>query len=82
MVASRRRGFPEHKRVIADCTGAATFTEVDQNGNPGLTATVVVAWDDDMREARFIFTSVVLANGTSLPTAVNGQARKMAVTER
>jgi hypothetical protein len=63
--------------VNADCTGTTTFTELDQNGNPVLTATVAIAWDDNMREARFLFTSVVLANGTPLATAINGAARKV-----
>lgn len=61
-----------------DCSGAATFGELDQAGRLVLTATVTLVWDDDVREARFLFTSVVLANGTSLPTAVNGVARKLA----
>jgi hypothetical protein len=63
--------------VNPDCSGTASFAELDQNGNPVLTATVVVVWDDNMREARFIFTSVVLANGTPLATAVNGEAKKL-----
>jgi hypothetical protein len=62
--------------VNPDCTGTTTFTELDQNGKPVLTATVAIAWDDDMREARFLFTSVVLADGTPLATAINGTARK------
>ncbi len=63
--------------VNPDCTGTTTFTELDQNGNPVLTATVAIVWDDNMREARFLFTSVVLANGTPLATAINGTARKL-----
>jgi len=63
--------------VNPDCSGTTTFTELDQNGSPVLTATVAIAWDDNMREARFLFTSVVLANGTPLATAINGAARKM-----
>lgn len=63
--------------VSPDCSGTTTFTELDQNGNPVLTASVAIAWDDNMREARFLFTSVVLANGTPLATAVNGAARKL-----
>lgn len=63
--------------VNPDCSGTADFSELDQNGNVVLTATVFVAWDDGMREARFVFTSVVLANGTPLSTAINGEARKL-----
>lgn len=65
--------------VNPDCSGATTFEEFDQAGNLVLTATVTVAWDDNMREARFIFTSVVLANGTPLATAINGDGRKLNV---
>ncbi len=63
--------------VNPDCTGTTTFTELDQNGSPVLKATVAIAWDDNMREARFLFTSVVLANGTPLATAINSAARKV-----
>jgi hypothetical protein len=63
--------------VNPDCSGTTSFTEFDQNGNPVLTASVAIAWDDDMREARFLFTSVVLPNGTSLATAVRGDAKKL-----
>jgi hypothetical protein len=68
--------------VNPDCTGTTTFTEFDQNGNPVLTASVAIAWDDNMREARFLFTSVVLANGTPLGTAINGTARKLLSEQR
>ena len=64
--------------VDPDCSGTASFTELDQNGNPVLTATVTAAWDDNMRQVRFVFTSIVLANGTPLAAAVNGEARKLA----
>ena len=63
--------------VNPDCSGAANFNEFDQSGNLVLTATVTLAWDDNMREARFIFTSVVLANGTPLATVLSGDGRKL-----
>lgn len=63
--------------VNPDCSGTTTFNEFDQDGNPVLTASVAVVWDESMREARFLFTSVVLANGTPLATAINGIARKL-----
>jgi len=63
--------------VNRDCTGASTFGEFDQSGNLLLTATVAFVWDDNMRELRFLFTSVVLPDGTSLPTVINGSARKL-----
>lgn len=62
--------------VNSDCTGTTSFGEFDQMGNPLLTATVDLVWDDNMREFRFLFTSVVLADGTSLETVINGSARK------
>ena len=63
--------------VNPDCSGAANFEELDQLGNPVLTATVTLSWDDNMREARFIFTSVVLANGTPLAIVLSGDSRKL-----
>jgi len=63
--------------VNPDCTGTASFSEFDQSGNLILTATVDTVWDDNLREARFIFTSVVLADGTPLATVISGDARKL-----
>jgi len=63
--------------VTPDCTGTASFSEKDQSENPVLTATVDLFWDDNMREVRFIFTSVVLANGPSLATVISGDGRKL-----
>jgi hypothetical protein len=63
--------------VNPDCTGTTTFKEFDLSGNLILTAMADVVWDDNMREVRFLFTSVVLADGTSLATAINGSARKI-----
>lgn len=34
-----------------------------------------------MREIRFIFTSIVLANGMALATVINGAGRKLANQE-
>jgi hypothetical protein len=63
--------------VSPDCSGAASFSESDQSGNLILTAMVAIVWDNSMREARFLFTSVTLADGTPLATVVNGDARKL-----
>ncbi len=63
--------------VNRDCTGKSSFGEFDQSGNLLLSATVAFVWDDNMKELRFLFTSVVLADGTSLSTAINGSARKL-----
>src|SRR6266852_2591552 len=51
--------------VNPDCTGTASFDEFDQSGKI-LTATVEIVWDNNMREARFVFTSVTLADGMAL----------------
>jgi hypothetical protein len=67
--------------VNPDCSGTATFGEYDSSGNLILTATVAIAWDAGMREARFLFTSVVLANGPSLSIAIDGDARKLGATQ-
>jgi opacity protein-like surface antigen len=63
--------------VNPDCTGTASFSEFDQSGNLILTATADLVWDDNMREIRFIFTSVALADGTPLATVMSGNARKL-----
>jgi hypothetical protein len=62
--------------VNSDCTGTTTFSEFDSSGNLLLTATVSLMWDDNMRQFRFLFTSAILPDGTSLSTVVNGEARK------
>ena len=63
--------------VNPDCSGSASFGEFDQSGHLILTATAAVVWDDTMREARWIFTSLVLSNGTPLSTVISGNARKL-----
>lgn len=63
--------------VNRDCTGSASFSEFDQSGNLLLTATADFFWVNNMREILFIFTSATLADGTSLATVVNGNAKKL-----
>jgi hypothetical protein len=63
--------------VNPDCTGTTSFGEYDLSGNLILKVTLDLVWDDNMRQFRFIFTSVTLANGTSLQTVINGDARKL-----
>jgi len=63
--------------VSRDCTGSASFSELDQSGTLMLTATVDFVWVNNMREIIFIFTSATLANGTPLETVINGTARKL-----
>ncbi len=65
-------------KVNPDCSGTASFSEFDpQTKDLILTATVAITWDANMQEARFLFTSIVLANGTALSPVVNGDARKL-----
>jgi hypothetical protein len=61
--------------VQADCIGTATFTETDQFGEH-IAANVSVVWDDNMRQLRFLFTSVTL-DGTPLRIVINGDGRKL-----
>jgi hypothetical protein len=61
--------------VKSDCTGTASFAEIDQFGDH-ITTKVSAVWDDNMRQLRFLFTSVTL-NGTPLAIVVNGDARKL-----
>ena len=63
--------------VNRECRGSASFSELDESKNLILTASVAIVWDNNMQEARFIFTSIVLADGTPLSTVVNGDARKL-----
>jgi hypothetical protein len=65
--------------VNADCTGSATVDLLDQSGNKLGTITAQVVFVDNMREAREIFTSVVLANGTPLTTVITLEAKRLFV---
>jgi len=62
--------------VKSSCTGTTAFGEYDPSGKLLLTATVALVWDADMREFRFLFTSVALPDGTTLATVINGDAKK------
>jgi len=63
--------------VNANCTGTFAIDIRDLSGELVLTVTGNFAWDDNMRELRFIFRSATLPNGSSLLTGINGNARKM-----
>lgn len=63
--------------VNPDCTGTLTLSVFDLSGNLLFTATLNLAWDDNMRELRFIFTSVALPNGAPLTIVIAGDAKKM-----
>lgn len=64
-------------KVNPDCTGTMAFGEFDKSGNLQLTITLAVVWDDNMRVFHFLFTSVVLPNGTSVPIVISGDATKV-----
>jgi hypothetical protein len=63
--------------VNSDCTGTLAAQVFDLSGNLLFTTTLNLAWDDNMRELRPIFTSAVAANGTALETVISGDARKL-----
>jgi hypothetical protein len=63
--------------VNPDCTGITKVDIFDQSGKLLLSVTADIAWDDNMREARFIFTSAVSPVFGALQTVINGDARKM-----
>jgi hypothetical protein len=66
--------------VTPDCTGTDTI-QVFQDGNLVRTTTLNVVYDDNGREARAIFTSLLLPNGASLPSTITIQARKVLVRD-
>ena len=63
--------------VNSDCTGTATLAIRDLSGNLLLTVTLNSVWDDNMKQARYIFTSATLPDGTSLLTVISVDARKL-----
>jgi hypothetical protein len=60
-----------------DCTGTMTVGLYDQSGNLLRTAVWAIVYVDDAREARAIFTSLVLPNGMSLPTIGTANAKRL-----
>jgi hypothetical protein len=63
--------------VNSDCTGTFVLDVFDPSGNLLFTAKLNLAWDDNMRELRFIFTSVTTPDGKRLSPVINGDARKL-----
>ena len=63
--------------VNSDCTGTASLAIRDLSGNLLLTVTLDSVWDDNMKEARYIFTSAIQPDGTSLLTVISVDARKL-----
>ena len=62
--------------VNSDCSGTDTI-QVFENGSLVRTTTLHVVYDDDAREARAVLTSLVLPDGTSLPTIITIEARRV-----
>ena len=62
--------------VNPDCTGTDTI-QVFQSGVLVRTTTLHVVYDDDRGEARAIFTSLVLPDGTTLPSIITIEARRV-----
>jgi hypothetical protein len=61
--------------VNSDCSG--TFdVKIYAAGTELFELTAFIAFDDNMRELRGVFTSVVAPNGASLATVINIEARK------
>jgi hypothetical protein len=68
--------FTGRATVNSDCTGTDTI-QVFQNGVLVRTTTLNVVYDDNVREARAIFTSLVLPDGTNLATVLTTEARRV-----
>ena len=66
--------------VNADCTGTI-LADVFQSGVKVRTATLSTVILDNGREARSLFTSLVLPNGVSLPTVITTNAKRLFPTE-
>jgi hypothetical protein len=67
--------------VNSDCTGKLAIDIFDLSGNKILTAMLDLAFDDNVRELRAIFTSAVLPNVTPLATVITVDAKKILNTE-
>lgn len=61
--------------VNPDCSGSFDV-KIYSGGAELFELTAFTAFDDDMREMRAVFTSVVAPDGTSLQSVINLQARK------
>lgn len=61
--------------VNGDCTGTITV-QISASGTQILTVTLSIAFDEEMRHIRGIFTSATTPNGTQLLTVINLDGRK------
>jgi hypothetical protein len=67
--------------VNSDCTGTLTVG-VYESGNLLRTAAFAFVYGDDAREGRAIVTSLVLADGASVPAVLTVSAKKLWLRER
>ena len=58
-----------------DCSGSFDV-KIYSGGTELFELTAFTAFDDDMREMRAVFTSIVAPDGTSLPSVISLQAKK------
>jgi hypothetical protein len=66
--------------VNPDCSGTDVI-QVFQDGVLVRTSTLNLVYDDNGRSARAIFTSIVLPNGTQLPSILTIDARRLFVRD-
>ena len=62
--------------VNPDCSGTDTI-QVFEGGVLVRTSTLAVVYDDNKNEARALFTSVILPDGTVLPSILTSEAHKL-----
>ena len=67
--------------VNPDCTSKLAVDIFNLSGNKILTLTADLVFLNNVREARAIFTSAVLPNGTPLATVITIDAKKIFTTE-
>jgi hypothetical protein len=63
--------------IHSDCTGTRTYGKYDQSGNLVVTVEEALVWVDNETEARVVITSLVFANGTSVPAVITGNGKKL-----
>jgi hypothetical protein len=67
--------------VNPDCTGKEVVDVFNLAGNKILTATIDLVFDDNVREARGLFTSAVLPNGVPLATVITVDGKRIFTAE-
>jgi hypothetical protein len=61
--------------VMPDCTATYVF-QVYQSGVLVRTSTLEIIWDDNSRDGRAIFVSIVLPDGTTLPSILTVETKR------